>query len=85
MSPLCSLSRIKEDKPYQLYEALFAQLLKSAKARYQGTVSLFNNDLISLDATTIDLCLSDFPWTQFRKTKGAVKLHIGMNHKGNLD
>jgi len=44
----------------------------------------FKNELYSLDAATIDLCLSLFPWANFRKTKAAVKLHGGMNHKGDL-
>ena len=79
-----NLSRINEDKPYQLYEALFVQLLKRCQSMVPGHGFRFNNDLISLDATTIDLCLSVFPWAKFRKTKGAVKLHVGMNHKGNL-
>jgi putative transposase len=44
----------------------------------------FNNPLYSLDASTIDLCLSVFPWADFRTTKGAVKLHVGLNHEGYL-
>lgn len=79
-----NLSRINEDKPYQLYEALFIQLLKRCQSMAPGHGFRFNNDLISLDATTIDLCLSVFPWAKFRKTKSAVKLHVGMNHKGHL-
>jgi putative transposase len=44
----------------------------------------FKNALYSLDASTIDLCLSVFPWADFRTTKGAVKLHVGLNHAGYL-
>jgi putative transposase len=44
----------------------------------------FNHPLYSLDATTIDLCLSAFPWADFRTTKGAIKLHVGLNHAGYL-
>lgn len=44
----------------------------------------FKNSLYSLDASTIDLCLSIFPWADFRTTKGAVKLHVGLNHGGYL-
>ena len=79
-----NLSRINEDKPYQLYEVLFERLLKKCHSTVPGHGFRFKNDLISLDATTIDLCLSVFPWAKFRKTKGAVKLHVGMNHKGCL-
>jgi len=79
-----NLSRINEDKPYQLYEALFGTLLQRCQSLVPGHGFRFKNELFSLDATTIDLCLSLFPWAGFRKTKGAVKLHVGMNHKGNL-
>ena len=44
----------------------------------------FKNPLYSLDASTIDLCLSMFPWADFRTTGGAVKLHVGLNHAGYL-
>jgi hypothetical protein len=40
--------------------------------------------LYSLDASTIDLCLSVFPWAQFRTTKGAGTLHVGLDHEGML-
>jgi putative transposase len=40
--------------------------------------------LYSLDASAIDLCLSVFPWADFRTTKGAIKLHVGLNHAGYL-
>jgi len=44
----------------------------------------FKNPLYSIDATTIDLCLSLFNWAKFRTTKGAVKLHVKLNHAGYL-
>lgn len=37
-----------------------------------------------MDASTIDLCLLVFPWADFRSTKGAIKLHVGLNHDGYL-
>ena len=39
---------------------------------------------MSLDATVIDLCASVFDWAQFRRTKGAVKLHLLLDHQGHL-
>lgn len=79
-----TLARINESKPYTLYEALFGKLL----ARCQGSSPKhnfnFKNPLYSMDATTIDLCLSIFPWAEFRAAKGAVKLHVGLNHAGHL-
>jgi len=79
-----NLSRINERKPYALYEALFGKLLKRCQGVAPGHNFRFNNPLYSLDASTIDLCLSVFPWANFRTTKGAIKLHVGLNHDGYL-
>lgn len=79
-----NLSRINEDKPYALYEALFGKLLKRCQGMSPRHGFRFKNALYSLDATTIDLCLSVFPWADFRTTKGAIKLHVGLNHDGYL-
>lgn len=79
-----NLSRINDSKPYALYEALFAKLLSRCKGVVPGHDFRFNNPLYSLDASTIDVCLSVFPWADFRTTKGAVKLHVGLNHAGYL-
>ena len=79
-----SLSRINSDKPYTLYEALFGKLLKNCQGKAPGHDFRFKNPLYSLDASTIDLCFSVFPWADFRTTKGAVKLHVGLNHGGYL-
>lgn len=79
-----NLSRINEDKPYVLYEALFGKLLSRCQAKAPGHDFRFKNPLYSLDASTIDLCLSAFPWADFRTTKGAIKLHVGLNHAGYL-
>ena len=79
-----NLSRINEGKPYALYEALFGKLLHRCQKIAPGHDFRFNNPLYSLDASTIDLCLSVFPWADFRTTKGAVKLHVGLNHAGYL-
>jgi hypothetical protein len=79
-----NLSRINENKPYALYEALFEKLLRRCQGVVPGHNFRFKNPLYSLDASTIDLCLSVFPWAKFRTTKGAVKLHVGLNHAGYL-
>lgn len=79
-----NLSRINDGKPYALYEALFGKLLNSCQGVVPGHAFRFNNPLYSLDASTIDLCLSVFPWADFRTTKGAIKLHVGLNHAGYL-
>ena len=79
-----SLSRVNESQPYELYEALCAKLLACCQVHAPKHNFRFKNKLYSLDASTIDLCLSVFPWAKFRATKGAVKLHVGLDHKGLL-
>jgi len=79
-----NLSRINDAKPYALYEALFGKLLGRCQGVVPGHAFRFKNPLYSLDASTIDLCLSVFPWADFRTTKGAIKLHVGLNHAGYL-
>ena len=79
-----SLSRVNEFQPYQLYEALCAKLFARCQAHAPKHNFKFKNKLYSLDASTIDLCLKVFPWAKFRATKGAVRLHVGLEHKGLL-
>ncbi len=79
-----NLSRINDGKPYALYEALFGKLLSRCQGVVPSHTFRFKNPLYSLDASTIDLCLSVFPWADFRTTKGAIKLHVGLNHAGYL-
>ena len=44
----------------------------------------FKNDLYSIDATTVDLCLGLYDWAKFRKTKGGIKVHVKLNHSGYI-
>jgi len=78
------LSRINEGKPCSLYAALFGKLLSRCQSAAPNHNFRFNNPLYWLDGSTIDLCLSVFPWADFRKTKGTVKLQVDLNHKGCL-
>ena len=79
-----SLARVNEQQPHTLYEALFNKLLARCHAMAPRHGFRFKNNLYSLDASTIDLCLSIFPWATFRTTKGAIKLHVGLDHSGYL-
>jgi hypothetical protein len=79
-----SLARVNEQQPHELYEALFGKLLARCQALTPKHRFRFKNKLYSLDASTIDLCLSVFPWAKFRTTKGAIKLHVGLDHDGYL-
>lgn len=77
-----TLARVNEKQPYTLYEALFHKLLARCHGLAPKHGFRFNNKLYSLDASTIDLGLSVFSWAKFRRTKGAVKLHVGLDHDG---
>jgi putative transposase len=79
-----SLARTNEKQPWTLYEALFFKLLSRCQQHAPGHGFRFKNKLFSLDASTIDVCLSMFPWARFRQAKGAIKLHVGLDHAGML-
>jgi len=79
-----TLARVNDEKPCTLYEALFTKLLRGCTSYAPRHKFKFKNKLYSLDAMVIDLCLSVFPWATFRTTKGALKLHIGLDHSGYL-
>jgi hypothetical protein len=72
-------------RPWELYEKLFLQLLDRCRIQVGGKKKFrFKNKLVSLDSSTIDLCLSMFNWAHFRRTKGAIKLHLLLDHDGYL-
>lgn len=85
-----TLSYMNEHRPWQLYESLFHQTYQRFEAQLslvgskKGKKFRFKNKLVSLDSTTIDLCLQMYDWAKFRKTKGAVKLHMVLDHDGFL-
>jgi Domain of unknown function (DUF4372)/Transposase DDE domain len=83
-----TLAYANQHRPWELYQTVFGQLL--GKCQSMVTESgfkkkfRFKNKLVSLDSSTIDLCLSLFDWAKFRRTKGAVKLHLLLDHDGYL-
>ena len=79
-----SLAGVNGEQPYTLYEQMFGRLLSRCQGSAPGHGFRFKNKLYSLDASTVDLCLSMYPWAKFRQTKGAVKLHVGIDHGGYL-
>jgi len=79
-----TLARANEKQPASLYEAVFYNLLGRCHQVAPGHRFKFKNKLYLLDTTTIDLCLAVFPWAKFRKTKGAIKLHVGLDADGYL-
>ncbi len=80
-----TLAYANEHRPWTLYKAVFFQLLGRCQAVAPGKRKFrFKNKLLSLDASVIDLCASLFDWARFRRTKGAVKLHLLLDHDGYL-
>ena len=77
-----SFSRINNEQPWQLYQVLFYKLLNKCQPVAGKHSFRFHNKLYSMDASTIDLCLSVFPWAEFRRTKAAIKLHAVLDHDG---
>lgn len=79
-----NLSYANLHRPAAMYEDLFWTMLE--RFRQQGHLGAkkhkfrFKNKLLSLDSTTISLCLSLFPWAKFRRTKGGVKAHVLLDH-----
>ncbi len=79
-----SLARVNAEQPYTLYEAVFSRLLSRCQQQAPGHRFRFKHKLYAVDASTIDLCLALFPWATFRRTKAAVKLHVGLDQAGQL-
>ena len=80
-----SLSYANAHRPWELFEQVFYGLYERVAAQVTGKRKFrFKNKLVSLDATVIDLCLSLYDWAKFRRTKGAVKLHLVLDHDGYL-
>jgi len=79
-----TLSYANAHRPWELYQKLFYDLLDQCRAISPKKKFRFKNPLLSLDSTVIDLCASMFDWARFRQTKGAVKLHLLLDHDGYL-
>lgn len=83
-----TLSYANSHRPCEMYETLFYKTLERVKLLSPGLKKKskfrFKNRLFSIDSTVMDLCLSLFPWAEFRRTKGAIKLHMLLDHEGYL-
>lgn len=79
-----TLAYANAHRPWEMYQDLFYQVLERCRIKAPGKRFRFKNKLLTLDSTTISLCLSLFPWAEYRRTKGAVKLHLLLDHDGYL-
>src|ERR1035438_6176486 len=83
-----TLAYANEHRPWQLYQTVFEQTLYKCQELVQSQGGRrkfrFKNKLMSLDGSIIDLSVSMFDWAKFRRTKGAIKLHLLLDHDGYL-
>jgi len=81
-----TLAKANENRNWRIYADFAHILINKARTLYAGEdfgVQL-NREAYALDSTTIDLCLSLFPWAEFRKHKAAIKIHTLMDLKGSI-
>ncbi len=82
-----NLARANQNRDWRIYFDFAQVLIERARELYQNEIPFseqLDSTVYALDATTIDLCLSMFPWATFRKTKGAIKLHTLLDLKGSI-
>lgn len=81
-----NLSNANKVRDWRIYADFAHSLIQTARKLYvDDSFGLeLDNTVYALDATTIDLCLSMFPWANFRKNKGAIKLHTLLDLRGSI-
>ena len=81
-----TLADANETRSWRIYEAFAQRLIVQARKLYiDDSFGIeLSNTTYALDSTTIDLCLSLFPWALFRTTKSAVKMHTLLDLRGNI-
>lgn len=82
-----TLSKANENRDWRIYQDFALILIAHAKHLYKGESQLnvdIKNNIFIIDSSTIDLCLSIYPWAKFRKTKAAIKLHTKMDAKTSI-
>lgn len=81
-----TLADANEQRDWRIYAELAHTLIATARTLYSAEpfIEELDETVYALDSTTIDLCLSLFPWATFRKRKGAVKLHTLLDLRGNI-
>jgi hypothetical protein len=84
---LNNLSNAGKKRDWRIFERVAHVLIQQAQSLYKNDpidIQGVTAAVFALDSTTIDLCLSLFPWADFRKTKAAVKLHTLIDIRGNI-
>jgi len=79
-----TLAYANSHRTWEMFQTVFNALLVQCQMIAPCHRLRFKNPLYSLDATVIDLCVTVFPWAKYRTTKGAVKVHLLLDHAGYL-
>lgn len=81
-----TLSYANGHRPWELFQKVFELVLGEAQAlaREKKRKFRFKNPLYSIDSSTIELCLKVFDWAHYKRKKGAIKLHLMLDHQGYL-
>ena len=81
-----TLADANENRDWRIYADFAQSLIQTARRLYadEDLGLELDNTVYALDATTVDLCLTVFPWAHFRQTKAAVKLHTLLDLRGNI-
>lgn len=80
-----TLAYANEHRRWELFQTVFGELLERCEGAAAGKKKFrFKNKLLSLDSTSIDLCASLYDWAQYKRTKGAAKVHLVLDNEGYL-
>jgi len=84
--PRSTLADANEKRSWKIWAEFAQVLIQKAQKLYSNEELGFdlNAELFALDSTTIDLCLTSFPWAKYKQTKGAVKMHTLLNLRGQI-
>jgi hypothetical protein len=84
--PRNTLAKANENRSWKIWAEFALILMSKAQKLYSGEKLAIDldADLFALDSTTIDLCLTSFPWARYKRTKSAVKMHTLLNLRGQI-
>src|SRR5262245_51615033 len=80
-----TLAYANQHRPWQLFENIFYRSVDRCRAELGAKTRFrFKNPLLSIDSSVVTLCSKMFPWARWSRQKGAVKLHVTLDHAGYL-
>jgi hypothetical protein len=80
-----TLAYANEHRPWELFQNVFYRTLERCRSQLGNKTRFrFKNPLLSIDSSIVTLCTEVFPWASWSRQKGAVKLHLTLNHAGYL-